>query len=177
MRPDPVTASIGELLQKLKKVEHTMRSAGLPLCLARLPVWVLCLHYCLMMRGKTTRIGRIGRRIESWLAAIRELVQKEEASHELLDIGKGMQDDIEATKRTLLSLRELCVNIGDMFSGIGFQSRLLDWTQNRFLRVIDDSCSAAINLQATLAMHDARVLDLLRQEQVQQLSAQAATSA
>ncbi|UTY60388.1 hypothetical protein [Massilia sp. erpn] len=173
MRQGPVTASIGELLQKLKKVEHKMRSAGLPLFLARLPVWVLCLHYCVMMRGKTTRIRRIARHIESWLSAMHELVQQEETSRELLDIGKGMQDDIEATKRTLLSLRELCVNIGEMFSGIGFRSRLLDWTQNGFLRVIDDSCSAAINLQITLASHDERVLALLRQEQAQQLAAPA----
>ena len=115
-----------------------------------------------MMRGKTRRISRVAERIACWLETITELSRHELARTELLDMDSGMRNDIESTKRTLLLLRELCVDIGGMFDSIGFHCRLIDHTQETFLAVVDQSCITATNLQRALEMHDARALALLQ---------------
>jgi len=177
MRNDPLIASIGGLLQKFKRFETRMRQLGLPLFVAQLPTWVLCLNYCMMMEGKTARITRISRRIQRWLGSVRELSNHEKARTELIDIDRGMRDDIEATKRTLLQLRELCVNIGTLFGNIGFTSKILDRTQRAFLKVVDLSCETATTLQGALEAHDDRALLILRQQQAVQLAAEASAAA
>jgi len=177
MRNDPLVASIGELLKKFKRFETQMRKFGMPLFLAQLPTWFLCLNYCIMMEGKTARITRISRRIQRWLGSVRELSSHEKARTELIDIDRGMRDDIEATKRTLLQLRELCVSIGSLFGSIGFRSRILDRTQRGFLKVIDPSCETATTLQGALEAHDNRALSILRQQQAVQIAADASAAA
>jgi hypothetical protein len=129
------------------------------------PVWLLCLQYCIMMRGKTARITRIGERIGRWLETITELSQHGKARLELIDMDSGMRNDIESTKRTLLQLRELCVDVGGMFDSIGYRSRMLDSTQEAFLVVVDESCAIATTLQRALELHDTRALALLRDMQ------------
>lgn len=177
MRNDPLVASIGTLLKKFKRFETQMRKFGMPLFLAQLPTWLLCLNYCLMMEGKTARISRIAGRIQRWLSTIRELSAHEKARTELIDIDQGMRNDIESTKRTLLQLRELCVEIGTQFISIGFRSWFLERTQKAFLTAVDLSCERATTLQGALEAHDTRALSLLRQEQAQQLAAQASAEA
>jgi hypothetical protein len=163
MRQDPLLASIGGMLRKFKRAEAWLRHAGLPTFLARVPIWLLCVHYCLMMRGKTGRIARIGYKIDRWLATITELSRHEKARVELIDVDHGMRNDIESTKKTLLLLRELCVDVGTLFGSIGFHSVILARTQREFLAVVDESCDTATTLQRALELHDARALALLRQ--------------
>jgi len=163
MRQDPLLSNIGEILQKFRRMETRMRKAGLPGFLARLPVWVLCLHYCFMMHGKTMRIDRIGERIEHWLETITGLSHNVHARTELIDMDRSMRNDIESTKRTLLTLRELCVDVATMFGSIGFASRLLERTQRAFLDAVDDACITATTLQRALEGHDNRAIELLRQ--------------
>jgi hypothetical protein len=177
MRNDPLVASIGGLLKKFKRFETQLRKLGLPLFLAQLPTWLLCFNYCLMMEGKTARIARIAQRIQRWLSTVRELSAHEKARSELIDIDRGMRDDIEATKRTLLQLRELCVDIGALFLSIGFRSWMLERTQKAFLKVVDLSCDTATTLQGALEAHDNRALSILRQEQAQQIAAKASAEA
>jgi len=163
MRQDPLLSNIGEILQKFRRMETRMRKAGLPGFLARLPVWVLCLHYCFMMHGKTMRIDRIGERIEHWLETITALSHNAHARTELIDMDRSMRNDIESTKRTLLTLRELCVDVATMFGSIGYASRMLERTQRSFLDAVDDACITATTLQRALEGHDNRAIELLRQ--------------
>lgn len=74
-----------------------------------------------------------------------------------------MRNDIESTKRTLLLLREVCVDVGGMFHSIGFKARILESTQEKFLAVVEESCLIATTLQRAFEMHDARALALLRE--------------
>lgn len=163
MRQDPLLASMGGMLRRFKRAEAWLRKAGLPVVLARVPIWLLCLQYCVMMRGKTARITRIAQRIGRWLETITELSHHEKARLELIDMDSGMRNDIESTKRTLLQLRELCVDVSAMFDSIGFKSAMLDDTQETFLIVVDESCITATTLQRALEMHDKRALALLRE--------------
>jgi hypothetical protein len=146
-------------------------------CLARLPVWALCLIYCAMMRGKTARIGRIEQRIHSWLDTIRELSRHEKGRTELVDLDSSMRNDIETTKRTLLALRDVCLDIGTMFGSIGFRSRLLTRTQQAFVTVVDESCATATALQLALQSHDRYALALLRVMEQEKHTAPAAPAA
>ncbi|AVR96159.1 hypothetical protein C9I28_10845 [Pseudoduganella armeniaca] len=143
-------------------METRLARVGMPAFLARFPVWVLCLIYCTMMRGKTARIGRIEQRIHSWLDTIRELSRHEKGRTELVDLDSSMRNDIETTKRTLLALRDVCLDIGTMFGSIGFRSRRLTRTQQAFVTVVDESCATATALQLALQSHDSRALALLR---------------
>ena len=163
MHQDPLLASIGGILRRFKRAEACLRNAGLPTSLARIPVWALCLHYCITMRGKTVRIARIGERIARWLETIVEVSQHEKARFELLDMDGGMRNDIESTKRTLLLLREVCVDVGGMFHSIGFKARILENTQEKFLAVVEECCTTATTLQRAFEMHDMRALALLRE--------------
>ncbi|TWI70165.1 hypothetical protein IP91_01245 [Pseudoduganella lurida] len=163
MQQDPLLTNIGGMLRRFKRAENWLRKAGLPVFLARVPVWVLCLQYCMMMERKTMRIGRIAQRISRWLETITELSLNESARIELIDMDQGMRNDIESTKRTLIVLRNLCVDIGALFRTIGFHSNMLGRTQEGFLAVVDDACNTATTLQRALEMHDTRALMLLRE--------------
>jgi hypothetical protein len=163
MRQDPLLAGIGGMLRRFKRAEAWLRKAGLPTSLAHIPVWVLCVQYCIMMRRKTARITRIAERIARWLETITEVSQHDKARLELLDMDGGMRNDIESTKRTLLLLREVCVDVGGMFHSIGFKARILESTQEKFLAVVEESCFTATTLQRAFEMHDARALALLRE--------------
>lgn len=163
MRQDRLSAHIGITLQKLRKMETRLSRAGLPACLARLPVWALSLIYCVMMRGKAARIGRIEQRIGDWLGTIKDLSRHEKGRTELVDLDSSMRNDIETTKRTLLALREACLDIGTMFASIGFRSRLLASTQQAFMTAVDTSCATAMALQLALQSHDRCALALLRE--------------
>ncbi|WEF35444.1 hypothetical protein [Pseudoduganella chitinolytica] len=163
MRQDRLSAHIGITLQKLRKMETRLSRAGLPPCLASLPVWALCLIYCVTMRNKAVRIVRIEQRIRGWLGSIRELSRHEKGRTELIDMDSGMRNDIETTKRSLLALRDACLDVGTMFGSIGFRSRLLAHTQHRFMAAIDASCTTATALQLALQSHDRCALALLRE--------------
>ena len=95
MRHDPLIDSIGGLLQKFKRFETQARQFGMPLFLAQLPTWLLCLNYCIMMEGKTARIARISCRMQRWLRTVKELSAHERARTEMIDVDLSMREDIE----------------------------------------------------------------------------------
>ena len=97
----------------------------------------------MMIEGKKT----LAERIERWLDTIMALSRQDDSRTELIDMDRGMRNDIESTKRTLLLLRELCVDVGGMFDSIGLASRLLDSTQERFLDVVDEASREACHIR------------------------------
>lgn len=177
MRQDPVIAGLSSLLQKYRQAEEWLRRAGLPAVLARLPLSLICLNYCGMLFGKTLRLARIAARIHRWLQTVEQLQQSEKARTEMIDLDGGMRDDIEATKRTIESLRDLCLGVARLFASVGHRSRLLDKVQEMFTRVVDDCCDTATRLQGALADHDQRALSLLRQMQAEQQAVDASEAA
>jgi hypothetical protein len=52
----------------------------------------------------------------------------------MIDLDCGMRDDIEATKRTIESLRDLCLGVAQLFASVGHRSRLLDKVQTHVHR-------------------------------------------
>jgi hypothetical protein len=88
-----------------------------------------------------------------------------------------MRHDIEATKRAIQSLRDLCLGVAQLFASVGHRSRLLDKVQDMFAGVVDDCCDTASRLQQALVDHDQRALSLLRQMQAEQQAADASEAA
>lgn len=164
MHPHSVNVSITSLLVRFKRLEVWLRSAGFPECLARLPCSLLCLHYCHTLEGKIARITATSLRIKKWLKSILDLAANDYARTELIDMDMSMRKDIEVTKRTLSELRELSLEIAQLFDSIGCTSRRLTRLQADFLQVLAVSYETASTLQRALAEHDQRALALLRQQ-------------
>ncbi|MES2351236.1 hypothetical protein [Duganella sp. Dugasp56] len=169
MSSPPASDSTRRLLEAVRKLETTLRTAGLPRFLARLPVCWLCWHYCRMLDQKIVRIKRIAGKFEQWLPAIRNL-----SDHgEFIDIDLSMRDDIEVTKKTMWELRSYCIDIGRMFEQLGYQSAALKRRQADFLRILETSCASASGMQQALSAHDDAVLAFLRTEQLRERAAAA----
>ena len=167
MHPHPVNRGIWAMLLKVQKLEQRLCAAGMPAFLARLPYWLLALQYCCTMQDKIARIERIAGRIRSWLVSVQELCAKQEAATELIDIGQVMRDDIEATKRTLWDLREICLDVTRLFSNVGYSSRRLTRLQDGLVSLLSESYETASRLHEVLAEHDRIALALLRHMQQQ----------
>lgn len=163
MRPHPVNLTIWDRLLKLRRLEQRLAAAGLPAALARLPYWIFSVQYCWEMESKITRIRRIGARIQVWHDAMHRVCTRDGAEIELVDVGMGMRDDIEATKRTLADLRDICVDVTRLFHGVGYSSRRLILLQENFVTLLDRSYDTANALQHMLHEHDAKALTLLRE--------------
>jgi hypothetical protein len=173
MSSPPASDSTRRLLEAVRKLETTLRTAGLPRFLARLPVCWLCWHYCRMLDQKIVRIKRIAGKFEQWLPAIRNL-----SDHgEFIDIDLSMRDDIEVTKKTMWELRSYCIDIGRMFEQLGYRSPGLRRRQAQFLLILETSCVSASTMQQELADHDSRALALLRAQQARERAALSAASA
>lgn len=162
MRPHPVNLTIWDRLLKLRRLEQRLAAAGLPAALARLPYWLFSLQYCWEMESKITRIRRIGGRIQAWHDSMQRRCTRDGAEIELVDVGMTMRDDIEATKRSLADLREICIDVTRLFGGVGYSSRRLTRQQENFVALLDQSYDTASALQRMLHEHDARALTLLR---------------
>jgi hypothetical protein len=167
MRPHPVNLTIWDRLLKLRQLELRLAAAGVPSSLARLPYWLFSLQYCWEMESKIVRIRRIGARIEAWHDSMYRRCTQDGAETELVDVGMGMRDDIEATKRTLADLRDICVDVTRLFDGVGYRSRRLTRLQEDFVALLNHSYDTASALQHMLHEHDARALALLRALQEQ----------
>jgi hypothetical protein len=163
MRPHPVNLTIWDRLLKLRQLEQRLAAAGVPGPLARLPYWVFSLQYCWEMESKIVRIRNIGARIEAWHDSMHRLCTREGGEMELVDVGLAMRDDIEATKRTLADLREICVDVTRLFLGVGYSSRRLTRLQEDFVGLLTHSYDTANALQHMLREHDTRALALLRE--------------
>jgi hypothetical protein len=169
----PIGDSTRRLIAAVKKLEHTLNTAGLPRFVARMPVWWLSWHYCRMLDQKITRMRRIAQRFEQWVPTIRLADADQRARLEFIDIDHSMRDDIEVTKRTMWELRAYCIDIACMFDQLGYQSARLRRRQQLFLSVLEHSCVSASTMQQVLVAHDTQVLSLLQAQQTQQ-GAQAA---
>jgi hypothetical protein len=167
MSSPPAGDSARRLLEAVRKLETTLRTAGLPRFLARLPVCWLCWHYCRMLDQKIVRIKRIAGKFEQWLPAIRSLSDQ----GEFIDIDLSMRDDIEVTKKTMWELRSYCIDIGRMFEQLGYQSAALKRRQADFLLILETSCASASGMQQALSAHDDAVLAFLRAEQLRERAA------
>ncbi|GAB2875452.1 hypothetical protein GCM10027277_50860 [Pseudoduganella ginsengisoli] len=163
MRPHPVNLTIWDRLQKLRQLEQRLAAVGVPAALARLPYWLFSIQYCWEMESKIIRIRRIGARIEAWHESMHRLCTRDGAEIELVDVGMGMRDDIEATKRTLADLRDICVDVTRLFDGVGYSSRRLMRLQENFVALLNQSYDTASALQSMLHEHDERALALLRE--------------
>jgi hypothetical protein len=171
MPPLPVGDSTRRLIDAVKKLENTLHSVGLPRFVARLPVWWLCWHYCRMLDQKIVRIRRITGKFERWMLAIRSLASEGMARMEMIDVDRGMRDDIEVTKNTMWELRGYCIDIGRMFDQLGYQSPALKRRQATFLQLLETSCVSASTMQEALTAHDETVLALLRAQQLRERAA------
>jgi hypothetical protein len=159
----PVGDSTRRLIAAVKKLEQSLRTAGLPRWMARLPVFWLCWHYCRMLDQKTVRMLRIAGKFDAWLPAIRAADQDQLAQLEFVDTDHAMHDDIEVTKHTMWELRAYCIDIATMFDELGHKSARLRRRQQLFLSVLEHACIMASTMQDALVAHDAQVLALLQQ--------------
>jgi len=163
----PLGDSTRRLIAAVKKLEHSLRTAGLPRWMARLPVFWLCWHYCRMLDQKTVRMQRIAGKFESWLPAMRAADQDKLAQLEFVDTDHSMRDDIGVTRQTMWELRAYCIDIATMFDELGYKSARLRQRQQLFLSVLEHACVMASIMQDALTAHDAQVLALLQERQRQ----------
>lgn len=162
MSPMPTTASARRLVASVQKLEHKLRTAGLPRFVARLPVCWLCWHYCRMLDHKIARMKRISGKFERWGPAIHQVSPLAQEKLEMLDLDRSMRTDIEYTKGTMLELRDYCIDIGRLFEQLGYESRALKRRQALFMEILDASCASASRMQEALTRHDEAVLAQLR---------------
>lgn len=158
----PIVDSTRRLIAAVKKLEHSLHTAGLPRFVARLPVRWLCWYYCRMLGQKTVRMQRIAHKFERWLPAIEAAAHDKVARLEFIDMDHGMRDDIEVTKRTMRDLRHHCIDIARIFDQLGYQSLRLRQQQAMFVAVLESACTAASAMQAAVHAHDADVLARLQ---------------
>jgi hypothetical protein len=159
------------LVDAVRKLEASLNSAGLPRCVARLPVCWLSWHYCRLLDKKIIRLQSIADKLGRWQKSIHDISNDARSKTELMDIDRSMRGDIEFTKTTMWDLRTYCIDIGGMFEQLGYQSAALKRRQAAFLRILETSCAAASGMQQALSAHDDAVLDFLRAEQLRERGA------
>jgi hypothetical protein len=167
----PVRVTLQRLLASVRSLEQQLRAIGLPHAMARLPVFWLCWHYCRILQRKIVRMRRIAAKFQHWLDTVRKMAADSAACLEMLDLDKGMTDEVESTRQRLWELRDCCLEIGAMFEQLGYASSRLRRSQDEFLRIIAASYEMAGLLQAELARHDNAVLALLRDMRARELAA------
>jgi len=160
----PVGDSARRLAESVRKLESTLRSAGMPRWMARLPVCWLCWHYCRLLDQKIARIRRVENKFQRWRVALTQALERVELERELIDLDRSMRNDIELTKNSMWDLRGYCIDIGRMFEQLGYQSDGLKRRQALFLQVLEASCASASRMQEALTLHDESVLAILRAE-------------
>ncbi len=173
----PLSDNLERLLEAVRGLEQRLHAAGLPRCLARLPVWWLCWHYCRILDGKIARMDRIRGKFSRWLPVIRRLGDKEPGRSELIDVDRGMRADIGSTRSAMWELRGYCIDIHSRFEKLGYQSGAMQRRQKVFLDLLDESCALASILLDEVDAHDSRALALLQAEQLRERAAAAQAAA
>jgi len=177
MRNYSLIGNIGAMLHRCKQLETSMRQAGMPAFLACLPLGVLALQYCFMLRQKTSRIVRIAGRIERWQGTVDQLSAHEKGRSEFIDLDRKMRIDIEAAATSMRGLRELCMEICAMFTAIGYQSPMLESALQRFFNAVENACEASARLVEKVDAHDRRALSIRQQQHALEQAAQASSIA
>lgn len=167
----PIRISLERLLASVRWLEQRARAIGLPPALACLPMRWLCWHYCRVLRRKIVRMHHISGKFRRWLAVVRKMASDARTRLEMLDLDKGMTDAVESTRKSLLELRDCCLEIDTMFAQLGYVSARLRRRQQELLQAIADACALAGVLQAELSAHDDAVLARLRELRAQELAA------
>lgn len=164
MRNRSLGGNIGSLLHRCKKLEISMRRAGIPAFLACLPISLLALEYALILWRKNTNISRITKRIGRWQATVLEMSVHEKTRAEFIDLDRQMRGDIEGACDSMRSLRDLCVEICEMFGEVGYHSALLQRGRDRFDATVKEACRLSQSLIDTVDAHDRRALAIRQQE-------------
>jgi hypothetical protein len=167
----PIRISLERLLASVRWLERRSRAFGLPPALARLPMRWLCWHYCRMLQRKIVRMRGICAKFGRWLVVVRQMASDGRTRLEMLDLDKGLTDAVESTRKSLLELRDCCLEIDTMFEQLGYVSDLLRRRQQELLQAIADANGLAGVLQAELSAHDDAVLARLRDLRAQELAA------
>lgn len=166
-----IRLSLERLLAGVRWLERHAHAAGLPSVLARLPMRCLCWHYCRVLQRKIVHMQRICAKFRRWLSVVRQMASDGKTRLEMLDLDKGLTDAVESTRKSLLELRDCCLEIDTMFAQLGCVSGLLRRRQQELLQAIAEACGLADVLQAELSAHDEAVLARLRDLRAQELVA------
>ncbi len=177
MRNHSLGGNIGALLHRCKKFEMAVRRAGLPGFLACLPLALLALEYALMLRKKNASISRISGRIRRWQVTVHELSAHERGRAEFIDLDRKMRGDIQGACDSMCTLRDLCLDICDMFSAVGYESAVLQRSRQRFSATVQEACSLSQSLIDSVDAHDRRALDIRQQEHAIQQAGVASAAA
>jgi hypothetical protein len=164
MRNLSLSGNICSLLRRCKQIEAAMRRAGLPSVLACLPMALLALDYALMLRQKNFNISRITRRMRRWLNTVQELSAQERSRTEFIDLDRKMRSDIEGACESMCNLRDLCVDICEMFAAAGHKSAMLQRGRERFNDTVREACRLSQSLVEAVDAHDRRALAIRQQE-------------
>ncbi|WP_028104019.1 hypothetical protein [Pseudoduganella violaceinigra] len=177
MRNHSLGGNIGALLHRCKKLETTLRGAGIPAFLACMPLALLAFEYALLLRQKNANISRISRRIMRWQKTVLELSAHEKGRSEFIDLDRKMRGDIEGACDSMRTLRDLCVQICDMFTAVGYESAMLKRGRERFDATVDDACRLSQALIDSVDAHDRRALAIRQQEHAIEQAGEASAAA
>lgn len=164
MRNHSLGGNIGSLLRRCKKLETSLRRAGIPAFVACLPIALLAMEYALILRKKNANISRITQRIGRWQATVMEMSGHERTRAEFIDLDRQMRGDIEGACDSMRNLRDLCAEICGMFSEVGYHSAMLRRGRDRFDATVNEACRLSQSLIDTVDAHDRRALAIRQQE-------------
>jgi hypothetical protein len=177
MRNQSLGSNIGAILRRCKKMETSLRRAGLPAFLACLPMALLACQYALILREKNANISRISRRIQRWQGTVSELSSHECARTEFIDLDRKMRADIEGACDSMRNLRDLCVEICEMFSAVGYESAMLQRGRDRFDATVKEACRLSQSLIDLVDAHDRRALAMRQQQHAIEQAGEASAAA
>ncbi|KQV46603.1 MULTISPECIES: hypothetical protein [unclassified Duganella] len=177
MRNQSLGSNIGAILRRCKKMETNLRRAGMPAFLACLPLALLACQYALILRQKNINISRIIGRIQRWKSTVSELSAHDCARTEFIDLDRKMRADIEGACDSMRTLCDLCAEICDMFSAVGYESPMLKRGRDRFDATVEDACSVSQSLIDLVDTHDRRALAIRQQQHAIELAGEASAAA
>ncbi len=177
MRNHSLGGNIASLLHRCKKLEISLRRAGIPAFLACLPISLLALEYAVILRQKNSNISRITKRIGRWTATVLEMSVHEKTRAEFIDLDRRMRGDIEGASDSMRTLRDLCVEICAMFSEAGYHSAMLQRGCARFDATVKEACRLSQSLIDTVDAHDRRALAIRQQEHAMAKAGEASAAA
>lgn len=168
---------ISPSVQRCKELSRVLQRAGMPDFMACLPLSLLSLQHCLILRRKTARIAVIEGRMQRWLATVRDMSAHERARSEFLDLDHSMRNDIVGARDSMRDLCELCSEICGSFAVIGHESDLLERYRQRFVDVVARACVLSDTLVDAIDAHDRCALDIRQQQHALEQAALASAAA
>jgi len=164
MRKQSLGRNICAVLRRCKQMETTLRRAGMPAFLACLPIALLAWQYALMLREKNANIRRVSRKIQRWQGTVSQLTAHDFARTEFIDLDRKMRADIEGACESMCNLRDLCLEICDLFSSVGYESPMLKRGRDRFDETVKEACRHSQSLIELVDTHDRRALAFRQQQ-------------